>query len=372
MNQAQYIKLAEASLPKHYRRILSGEMIQPGDVCYDDTDDKWNLIFGGGFVLEERLHMGFYARSSKPPEPAGPVPGLPGWRYLNSGEQLQENDIFSNYDGRWYETSCVGTVLAPPQVGRFARLSVLLVAPNVPAGYALLKRGEHVAAGDIVRGFDSTHWSTPRTADEAEFINKRTARLDPDCFYARPTDETVRRKFAEVVKRVAAETPTSYPIPDGYRMLGAEEALQAGDKFWHDELGDWSLTWIRGNTAGQIFPDTCVIRPDARYLHLKKHVEQPKPEECGVGYGSLVNEDTWPAFFEYVLPHGMGQTRAEIALFNKDGSGMTVQASDNEAAARNFPVGHVYPKDSRDSILGTSLPGKRRRLAGTKAFLCLQ
>lgn len=401
MNQAQYTKLAQASLPANHRRVMIGEKTLPTDVWYDSEEDKWRAV-GEAFTLQH-VHWGFYARLK---EPTGDVPGLPNWRYLNSGETLQENDIFQSA-GRWYEASCVGTVLQPPQTGSFARLTVPLFVPKVPAGYALLKRGEHVQAGDIVHCDHS--WTTPRTAEDAEFINKNTGRLAPNVFYARPIagyvaptpqtwrspyaplivgthaapyvfsvpagyrllgehetrqvgdlfcslrrqhtwpvkltagnpvgsyrslciirpierakpDETLHRKFAEVVKRVASETPfssprfcpqKSYPIPDGYRMLRDDETIAEGDKFFSKDK-----TWCEchasiGRTSKWYADGTCVIRP----------VEQPKP---------AVVEETWPAFYSFSGPSG----GTELALFQADGSGVIVRSCTD-----TFPVGKPY------------------------------
>lgn len=63
------------------------------------------------------------------------------------------------------------------------------------------------------------------------------------------------------------ETRTSYPIPDGYRMLEPEEIIQAGDKAWAYLLSKFvdvaGLNPLVGKKAKRA---NCAIRYDEDYL----------------------------------------------------------------------------------------------------------
>lgn len=269
--QSEFIRptARKIEVPIGHRLLEAGELIQTGDVRYSVADRRWyvgkiSLGQKAGEAPVQAVCRPVAREVVSPVAPAGPkVPE--GYRLLEVGEIIRAGDIYhTGRDGWLPRRSSVGSPQEEYNYPTARKTEATntredadgVVGPHytppvgtvIPKGWRRLGSDEKVLEGDRV-----TNWGGSTWHDSDQW--QSTGNQIPSLVY---------------IRKEAPQQPHQPRIPEGWRKLEPQEDVVKGDKYWGVDGWTPSNNWGGGaNTQGE----TC--RPYIR-KEIPKQPEIPK------------------------------------------------------------------------------------------------
>lgn len=242
--------------------------------------EKHPEMYPPGFLAEmwPKLPPVVTVLGSPPKKPAESATPGDGWRWLETGELLEEGDEREVFAGIWQPTDCTGMALTEHAQHSYRRRVTEPAPEEAPAvstpkpdpgekwrlkvdpgeGWRLLEVGETVQDGDYRKYNPFTDvWVPCDMSIGAKVTYERIA--DGDLFRRRVTEPTPVETPAEVKPEAdPAESAEIKPsdVLSCYRLLEAKEVTSPTDE-WRDSVNEkWRLT-ERGGQTVSVDDETC-------------------------------------------------------------------------------------------------------------------
>jgi hypothetical protein len=203
---------------QQYRILQDHEIIQVGDE-YKSRDYSWlTCMYSIGSTPKEKIDNEIIFSFRRP------LPIMPGYRYLEASDVIQEGDeCWCSSCEAWETTVAAGDT--PKMYNRAYRRKLEVPKPTVDPGkgYRLLADDEVIKEGD-------------------EYLSYQN-----DWRYSFSVGSTPKSQELWYRRKLEVPKPTVDP-GKGYRLLADDEVIKEGDECWCSFFKAWETTVAAGGT----------------------------------------------------------------------------------------------------------------------------